>query len=429
MTGRSHGRIFGRARAGSRNNRTGDGTEKERTMFEKYSGVFLLGISIPFAFGQQPTQLPADYARAMTEAQKAHPTLAVGEAAPDFSLRGIDDKIHTLAEYQKYPVLGIVFISNHCPASQMYEGRMKRLVERYGPKGFHLIAIAPNGPAAVTPRELNYSDVDDSFESMITRAEFGKFNFPYLYDGDTQEVSLRYGPKVTPHIFLFDSQRKLRFEGRIDDSLRESLAKTHEAADAIEALLEEKPVAVDHTAVFGCSVKWNTQAVSKQREMKEWLALPVSVEVATAEVLKQLRNNPTGKTLMINFWATWCGPCVTEMRDLLTTYLWYRSRDFELVTVSTNGPGEKAAVLKFLHEQHSAVRNLQYATDDVYAMQAAFDPKWESGVPFTIVLAPDGREIYREEGEVDLMALRRAILANLPDAGMFAGNVEYWRGT
>ena len=92
-----------------------------------------------------------------------------------------------------------------------------------------------------------------------------------------------------------------------------------------------------------------------------------------------------------------------------------------------HGANERASVQKFLDEHHSAVRNLIIDTDDVYAVQAAFDSKWESGVPFTIVLAPDGKEIYRVEGEADVLALRRKILGNLPDAGMFAGNTEYWR--
>jgi hypothetical protein len=81
--------------------------------------------------------------------------------------------------------------------------------------------------------------------------------------------------------------------------------------------------------------------------------------------------------------------------------------------------------MKVLQEEHATTRNLQFASEDTYAMQAAFDPKWDSGVPFTIVLAPDGKVIYQETGEVHLLALRRAILANLPDKG-YVGNAAYW---
>src|SRR5690348_7816507 len=96
-----------------------------------------------------------------------------------------------------------------------------------------------------------------------------------------------------------------------------------------------------------------------------------------------------------------------------------------MVTVSADTPEAKPAVLKFLQQHHSAVRNLQFDSDDVYAMQAAFDPAWDSGVPFTVVLAPDGKVLYKEEGEIRLMALRRAILSHLPDLG-YIGNSAYW---
>jgi thiol-disulfide isomerase/thioredoxin len=377
---------------------------------------------------QQPAA-PAEetYAQQMAREQSEHPTLKIGSPAPDFSLQGIDDKFHALAEYGDAPILAIAFISNHCPASQLYEGRIKQIVRDYADKGVKLIAIAPNGPMAVAPRELNYAEVDDSFESMKIHAEYRQFNFPYLYEGDTQKVAHQYGPKVTPHIFIFDRERKLRYEGRIDDNMRGNNIKSNDARNALDALIAGRPVPVEHTPVFGCSTKWNSAIAGKQKEMKEWMAKPVTLETVSLDGLKKLRTNPTGKTLMINFWATWCGPCQTEYPELLTTYLWYRSRDFEFVSVALNTPEERTSVQKFLDEHHSAVRNLIIDTDDVYAVQAAFDQKWESGVPFTIVLAPDGSEIYRVEGEADVLALRRRILGTLPDAGMFAGNTEYWR--
>ena len=215
----------------------------------------------------------AAYLAKMAADQQENPTLKVGAQAPDFALKGTDGKLHKLGDYQSSPILAIVFISNHCPASQLYEGRIKALIRDYASKGLTLVAIAPNGPDAASPSELNYTDVDDSFESMKIRAEYRKFNFDYLYDGDTQSVAHQYGPKVTPHIFIFDAQRKLRFEGRIDDQLREANASKHEARDALDALIAGKPVAVDHTAVFGCSTKWMSHAAAAREETQQWLSL------------------------------------------------------------------------------------------------------------------------------------------------------------
>lgn len=396
----------------------------------------MLASTLPLTAAQTPSsQTPlgvsntaeSAYLAQMAHDQSEHPTLAIGASIPDFSLKGVDGKMHSPAEYKDSPVLVVMFISNHCPASQNYESRMKTLVADYGPKGVKFIAIAPNGPQAVSPRELNYTDVDDSFESMVERASYRQFPFPYLYDGDTQAAAHQFGPKVTPHLFIFDKDRKLRFEGRIDDGMREVNAKTHETRDALDALLTGQLVAVPHTPVFGCSTKWNSSIASKQREMQEWLAQPVTVESASLDALKKLRTNPTGKMLMINMWATWCGPCQTEYTDLITSYLWYRSRDFEFISVSVDAPSDRPAVMRFLQQHHSAIHNYQVDTEDVYKVQSAFDSTWESGVPFTIVLSPDGKVIYKHEGELDVLKLRRAILANLSDGGPFAGNTQYWR--
>ena len=325
----------------------------------------LLSIAVVFA------------ALALGAEDNAHPTLAPGSPAPDFSLPGIDGQTHTLDDYAASKVLVIVFTCNHCPTAQLYETRIKQLVSDYAGKSVAFVAIEPNDPDAVRLDELGYTDVSDSFEEMKVRAEYRHFNFPYLYDGATQAVSNAYGPKATPHVFIFDAQRKLRFEGRIDSSQRESLVKTRDTRDAIDAVLADQPVKVAHTGVFGCSTKWKSKSSSRLELLRQIEAEPVRVEDATVAELKKLRANPTGKVLLVNFWATWCGPCLVEFPGLQTTWRMFRKRDFDFVTISTNLPDEKPGVIKALQKEHASTRNLQFASDDTYAMQAAFDAKWE----------------------------------------------------
>ena len=217
-----------------------------------------------------------------------HPTLALGSPAPAFSLMGIDGKVHTLADYSKSKVLVIVFTCNHCPTAQLYESRIKKLASDYRNKNVTLVAIQPNNPDAIRLDELGYTDVSDSFEDMKTRAAYRHFDFPYPYDGETQSVSLKYGPKATPHVFIFDQDRKLRYEGRVDNSQRESLVKTQDARNAIEELLAGKPVAVPHTGVFGCSTKWKSKEITRLEELKKIEAEPVTVTMASADDLKKL---------------------------------------------------------------------------------------------------------------------------------------------
>jgi peroxiredoxin len=358
-------------------------------------------------------------------AAPGHPVLAIGSPAPDFALPGVDGKVHKLSEFSASPILMVIFMCNHCPTSQLYEGRIQKLVDDYRGKGVTSVAIEPNDPKAILLSELGYTDVSDSLEEMKIRAEYRHFNYPYLYDGETQSVTQAYGPTATPHVFIFDKDRKLRYEGRIDNSQRESLVKIQDARAALDAMVAGRPVAVAHTPAFGCSTKWKSKIDSQLKERTKIEAEPVNVEMVTAEGLKKLRANDTGKVLLVNFWATWCGPCLTEFPEIENTWRMFRRRDFDLVTVSANLPDEAAGVMKILKQEHASGRNLQFATDDTYGLQAAFEPKWEGGVPFTMVIAPGGKVLFQQQGEVDVLALRRVILAHLENE-TYVGHPDYW---
>lgn len=358
-------------------------------------------------------------------ADEIHPILALGSPAPDFSLPGVDGKTHKLSDYSSSDVLVIVFTCNHCPTAQLYASRIQRLADEYRDKSVALIAIQPNNPAAIRLDELGYTDVSDSFDDMKIRAAYRHFDFPYLYDGDTQSVARAYGPQATPHVFIFDRERKLRYQGRIDNSQRESLVKTQEARNAIDALLAGRPVAVTHTGVFGCSTKWISKEAGALTEMKKIEAEPITVDLASPDDLKKLRTNPTGKVLLINFWATWCGGCVHELPDLETTWRMYRLRDFDFVTVAANMPDEKEGVLKYLERLHGSSRNLLFGSTDTDQMQHSFAPEWEGALPYSVLLSQDGKVLYEHQGEVDILKLRRIILGSLPDPD-YLGHRAYW---
>src|SRR5215467_7667211 len=358
-------------------------------------------------------------------AETNHPILTVGSPAPDFSLPGVDGKTHSLADYATSPILVVVFTCNHCPIAQMYEQRIEQLQDDYRDKGVAVVAIQPNDPKALRIDELDSSDIGDTLEEMKLRVAYRHLTYPYLYDGETQSVTRAYGPQATPHAFVFDKDRKLRYEGRVDNSYRKELVRTEDARNAVEALLANRDVPAAHTGVFGCSTKWQEKSAQRIAALRKIDALPVTLEMASAADLKKLRANPGKKMTLISFWATWCGSCIDEFADFEETYLMYQVRDFDLVTVAANMPDEKAGVLKMLEKKHATSRNLLFASDDTAALQAAFDPTWQSAVPYTVLIDADGKVLYKNLGTVDILELRRTILAALPSD--YAGFNKYWQ--
>src|SRR2546421_11147857 len=196
-------------------------------------------------------------------------TLRIGASAPDFCLPGIDGETHCLKDYGASKVLVIAFTCNHCPTAQLYESRIKQLAADYRERGVALVAIQPNNPNAVRLDEMGYTDVGDSFEEMKMRAAYRHFNFPYLYDGETQKVSQAYGPSATPHLFIFDAERKLRYQGRVDNNPREPLVTSRDARNAIDAILEDRPVPLAKTPSVGCSTKWLYKEEGRKEELAE----------------------------------------------------------------------------------------------------------------------------------------------------------------
>lgn len=174
-------------------------------------------------------------------------TLPPGAPTPPFSLPGADGKTWSLDEFKDRLALVVVFTCNHCPYAIAWEGRLLDLARDFAPKGVGFVAINPND-------EKQYPQ--DSMAEMVKRAKAKGYNFPYLRD-ESQTVARAYGAQVTPHIYLFDGARKLRYQGRVDDNHENpKLVKANDLRNALDALLSGKPIPAPETPAMGCSVKW-----------------------------------------------------------------------------------------------------------------------------------------------------------------------------
>lgn len=337
-----------------------------------------------------------------------------GTKAPDFNLPGVDGKNYSLEDFKDHETLVILFTCNHCPTAQAYEDKFIKIVDAYKDKGVGFVGISPNADDAVSLSELGYSDMGDSLEEMKLRAKQKKYNFPYLYDGKTQESALAYGPLATPHVFVFDKDRILRYSGRIDDTENPYVEpKTTDLVNALDALVSGKEVPVDKTKTFGCSVKWSWKGEWAKKQLEEWANEPVSLnEISLAEA-GDLMKNDSKKLRLVNFWATWCGPCIIEFPELVSINRMYRDRDFEFVSVSTDKINKKDKALEILTKKEASNTNYIYSGKDIYELIEVVDKDWQGSLPYTALIAPGGEILYKVEGTFDPPALKMAIVEHL----------------
>ncbi|MGC3948514.1 MAG: redoxin domain-containing protein [Chryseolinea sp.] len=339
-------------------------------------------------------------------------TLPIGSPAIDFKLPATDGKTYSLKDFASSKILLIVFTCNHCPTAQAYEARIKQLVTDYKSKGVALIAISPNDPQSVRLDELGYTDLSDSFEEMKLRAKNIQINYPYLYDGENSQISMKYGPQATPHAFIFDEKRILRYTGRIDDGEKPGTAKTNDVRNALDAMIAGKPVPVEKTKTFGCSVKWPTKRDYAAKAPEEWAKEKVSIDELDMDQLKELLKNDGMNYKLINVWATWCGPCVTEFPEFVNMNRMYRNREFELITISMDELNRKPNALNFLTKKQASMKNYIFKGDK-YAFIDGLDKKWEGSLPYTLFIAPGGKIIYGKQGLIEPLELKKIIAENI----------------
>lgn len=337
-------------------------------------------------------------------------TLPIGAQAPDFRLPGVDDRYYELSDFEDAKALTIIFSCNHCPTAQAYEDRMISIVNDYKDKGVAVVVISPNSPPALLHEECGYTDLHDTYEEMKIRARDKGYNFPYLYDGDDEAVSIKYGPVATPHAFVFDENRKLQYVGRLDDSEKPGTANAEDLRNALDAVLEDRDPELAETKTFGCSVKWAWKNEWTKKVNAEWEAAEVTMETLDEAGIQALVANPSDKLRLINIWATWCGPCVMEYPSFVEIHRMYKGRDFEFVSLTADSPEHHDKALEFLQKQHSALNNYAFDKDDKYAMIEAVDPDWNGALPYTLLVEPGGKVVFAQQGVIDPLEVKKAIV-------------------
>ena len=373
-------------------------------------------ISLRFALGAATAAAIVAASGQHVRAADHPPPLAIGAAAPDFSLPGVDGKTYTLASFKDAKALVVVFTAVHCPTAEVYEARLKKLVADYAPKGVAFAVIQPNNAKAVRLDEMGYTDLGDSLEDMKMRAEHRAFNFPFLYDGETQEATAKYGPVATPHVFVFDQASDAALPGPHRQQPARGLRQGRRHAARARRRARRRPVPVEKTPTVGCSIKWLDKTASTTPKQD-------GDQEGAGDGDDRRRRRPRG-----------AGQERRQRQDAADQLLGdvvravhrgvpgsagdvahVRKRPFELVTVAINFPDEEPGVRRFLEAQHATTQNLLFGTTDPYELMKVVDPDWNGAVPYSMVIAPGGKVLYKGNGTLDILKTRRMILASFPD--------------
>ena len=355
--------------------------------------------------------------------------LEIGASLPPFSLPGTDGKTHTEKDYADAKNFCVIFTCNHCPDSVAAAARTEKIHQEYKGKGVAIIAVNSNNPASLRPDELGYSPYNDSFEEMKPFADSYGWTFPYLYDGEKQDFATACGAQSTPHVFVFDADRKLRYTGRMDDAGRKKdpVEKSY-IGNAFDSILAGKEVAEPVTRSFGCSTKWLFKGDSVAQEQKEWEEKPVTLDDLDEALAKKLRANKSGNVRVINFWSTTCGPCVAEFPDLVETYRRFQNRNVDFISISLDPKADKAKVKKFLESRHAALsqrtqpsmekegrtsNNYIWTGENADKLAEAIHPEWTGALPLTVIISPEGKTLWSSNSELNVVELRTEILKGL----------------
>ena len=388
--------------------------------------LFLLTPLVSFGLG--PGEMPHDFKG-----------LAIGDPAPDFTLPATDGKTYRLSDFSEPDILMVYFTSTHCPTSHGAEGRLQQLLKDMKDESFGIVAINPNHNDGLRPDEFSYSLYSESFEDSKRYAEDLGWRFPFLYDGHEQIVARAYGCRATPHVFIFDKERKLRYQGRFDDSRFPDPAtvKSPDARNAVQALLAGQPVPVEQTRPHGCSTKWKERRAHVQEDEIKWQSLPALVEEIDLDTIVKLRANGSGKLRLFNIWATWCVGCKKEMPDLAGIARKFSRRNFEIITISLDAPEEIDAAAKFLGQQRMVLspqlqkslkaegrksNNYLYTGADTDALAQALDPAWPGPLPYSLLIDQDGEVLLRKSGPIDPQEVNALILEHLGTVWQRPGN-------
>jgi peroxiredoxin len=321
--------------------------------------------------------------------------LTVGQPAPDFALKDTTGKAHSLKAYRGQTVV-IGFVGTKCPIANAYITRMNGIAAEYKAKNVVFLGVNSN--------------VNEPLKLVKEHAAKAKYVFSILKD-DSNVVADAYGASVTPEMYIVDGDGVLRYHGRVDNASDERRVERHDLRVALDEMLAGKAISKADLKAFGCVIK--RAGVTETTKLQKPVQAPATaspIALLKPADFDKLKAASQGKVLLINFWATWCAPCVAEFPEFVMIDKNYRAKGVRTVSISTDEKSDiESAVIPFLKKQKAEFESFVSDADDPQLLIDVVDKNWSGALPATFVFDQQGKLIYTRYGIIDREELLKTL--------------------
>lgn len=334
---------------------------------------------------------------------------------PDFKLPGVDGRYYTQKDFESYRLTAVVFLSNHCRVSQLFQTQIIEINKRVRNEGIAIFAVSPNYAPAILPDELAYSDLGDSYEEMKKRALRLNYNFPYLYDGENQAFTKLVGATITPSVYIYNKQKKLIYVGRIGNH---DTVENINTSDLFNILKDSEPNSnenIKRKKVFGTSIKTKDDNFLAEQVRKRYADEKIRLVSADSRKLKFYANHLTQKPKLFYVWQMSDENSRENLIKLSSLYKIFRKRGFKLITVAIGEENQREKIVQILNQAQLSTTNFISQGHEIGPLSALLPNTIEKTTPFYRLISSGGTPLLGGHGDVIYDELRMEVLRALND--------------